>query len=235
MNIPPQLLEEGMPSFKQIVLDFLTNNNVPNAEIEARLGQVMSKITQQRLNYDISHPVIFETIPFDLNFVSGVKYEHLVSFKKRVFGMDYEKSNFRRERRDQTTISDRFRKIETFYSSEKDDGVSVTYQNKSKIKEILIYMPHCKYDVKISISVEKKVDESEFKPENIKLQRERHRESFLCKDYVFDVTRIKNKILKPKEMEIEQTFEIELEVLNINYNKEEYLTMVFNLSNSIFK
>lgn len=226
MDIPNCLLTVNHLSLENIIIDFLKDKTNKNYEIEARLGRIISKITNQRISYYTAHPVIFNKVPSEMKFISGVDADHHKLLQKNLFGDKYDEINLERKYEDHTEISNKVRRIKII----SENNENILYQEKIRLHDITIYLPNNIYDVRLSISQEINVDSSKFVPQNISIKRTRKRNSYLCKDYSFDFTIVKNEYKNQKEDDALKTYEAEIEVLNKEFDKSEFVKMILNFS-----
>lgn len=213
-------------------------------ELEARLGRLCNPITHERISFDTPHPVVFGKGARGMVFNSGVDQQFFEKLKGRCGGFPVVRS-----RDCVSVLENNFRKIES--------DVSTVYQKKFKSSFITIYCPGHSYDVRVSFSNEIEVSPNEVagletddetdhsgvteelengseekikkyratKP--VKHVRHRERESFVLKDYVFDFTKV-NKSKKTQNAKV--TYEVEIEVKNPDYPKDEFISMILNLA-----
>lgn len=220
MAIPECLLKNSYAStIQNLVLKRLDVGNVSNVEIEARIGRIVNKITTKRISFDIKHPIVFESLPNEYRFVSGVEKPDFDTIKHVLFPEIAPVVV-----RDRVTVNRNIRKIE-------QDG-TVRYEKKVKILSIDVHLPDMLYDVRVSASREVAVDQREFNSDRTHpahhVQRDRDRESFRCNEYSFDFTRVSNTKRDAPESP-PRTYEIEMEIKDCRFKGTEFVTMVLNL------
>lgn len=223
------------------IRDFLQLKTTENIELEARLGRICNDITGKRIAFDTPHPVVFGECMRGMRFESGVDEDFFVALKDRFLEFPIVKST------DSVSIFDQGIRVI-------DSGEGRVCQRKRKIKTITIYCPQNRFDVRISVSVEEGISEeavcgagpgtddttdeesasSEAGAKRTRTmrapryRRERERESFAVKDYAFEFTKAKNMSGKKRGSEL-TVHEVEMEVRDFAYNKEEFIAMALNL------
>lgn len=214
MPLPESLFQAKHKTFKSIVLDFITLKDNKNIEIEARIGKITNKITKKRIDFRIEHPIIFESLPNEFCFESGVEEKDQMRIKRHLVGEIPLTPLL-----DKVTICNKIRKIESTLTPE-----TVVFQKKEKIKSMDIYLPGFKYDVRISVSMEITVPAKEFVPKTTQLCRMRKRESAVFGPFSFDFT----KISKQNEKDL-KSYEIELEIKDFSDGLSDFSNIVFAL------
>lgn len=219
----------GLPSILTLVKpdDFLKSHilksinlqNYDEIEIEARIGRITSVITRKRVVLDTPHPVIFDSLSGEHYFDGGVDQQDFENMKNQIQDgckvlSENGDSNLINTS-DKIAISGKIRKIES------ED--SVIYEKKIRLKNIDIYLPGCKYDIRISLSREVRVDSKEFRGP-VNLFRKRERQSLLVGPFSIDFTKVITR-------DSQKSFEIELEIKdNIKDSLEGFVNLMFNLS-----
>ncbi len=207
-------------SFHTIIYDFIKQKEYSCIEIEARVGKIISKITNKRLNYLIEHPITFEELPSELFFESGVEEKDFKLIKEFICGLENLISKF-----DKVTICDKIRKIEEISNGKED--LNVVFQKKTKIKSLDIFLPKFQYDVRVSISLESEVSPNEFKIKSGQICRHRERESLEIGPFVFDFTKVSK--LNEKSIKNNKNYEIELEIKDFKDGLVDFSKIVYNL------
>lgn len=220
MAIPECLFRNRYTStIQNLVLKRLGSENVGSVEIEVRLGRIVNKITTKRINFEIQHPIVFESLPNEYRFTSGVEKHDFGIIKHALFP-----DTVPTVVQDRVTVSRSVRKIE-------QDG-STRYEKKVKILTIDMYLPDMLYDVRVSVSREVVVDQKEFsighQSSSYYVQRDRDRESFLCNEYSFDFTKILNARRENAE-DSPRTYEVEVEIKDSGFKKAEFVAIAMNL------
>ncbi|KAI5168753.1 hypothetical protein PAEPH01_0391 [Pancytospora epiphaga] len=223
-----------------------SKNDLGSVELEARLGRICSSLTNERVMFDVKHPIIMGNRARGVFFKSGVER----SFFNRMKALHASSTMT------QTT--------DTVYIMDSDirkivKGKEVIYQRKERRRTITIYCPDCPYDVRVSFSVEKSVSpeevgevhseisnestndnafyEGEKRPvsgtwHKVLQVRNRNRESYKYENYAVDFTMVS------KSMNFENNdksiFEVEVEVTNPNYDKAEFASVILNLPRKDF-
>lgn len=215
MVLPEILFKTSYKNFKNIILDHLSLKDYENVEIEARIGKIVNLITKKRVEMNISHPIVFDQLPFEYVFESSVEKKDFNQIKSIMFG-DVVSHTVD----DKVTISNHIRKIESAVSD-------VVFEKKIKIKTINIYMPQYKYDVRISISKETKVESKDFIVSRHQITRVRSRESYSVGPFSVDFTRTSKQ--NSDDETNDRTYEVEVELKNIKDGIEDFASLVFGL------
>ncbi|KAF7684399.1 mRNA-capping enzyme subunit beta [Astathelohania contejeani] len=205
MPLSDDFFKSNQKLIQEYLTEFLVITDTKNIEIEARAGTIMDKISDSRLQLDTPHPVILKSLPPQCHFISGVSEATYERAKKRfedVTGNTVsEKDVVRQGRRD------------TYR-----DGNLVASIKKTRINCVNIYMPGCSVDLRISISREEPADKHTSK--NVITTRNKLRTSYEVKDYRVDFTEV--------DCVGEKNKEIEIEVINDKFKKEEFINFVMN-------
>lgn len=220
MAMPECLFKNRYTStIQNLVLKRLDCESLSNVEIEARLGRIVSKITTKRISFEVQHPIVFESLPNEYRFVSGVERNDFNTIKHALFADALPTAV-----QDRVTVSRSIRKIE--------QNGSTRYEKKVKILSIDVYLPDMLYDVRVSVSREFSVSQKEFslghQSSPYHVQRDRDRESFRCNEYSFDFT----KILDARREGAEgapRTYEVEVEIKDSGFKRTEFVTIALNL------
>ncbi|KAM0673971.1 mRNA-capping enzyme subunit beta [Gurleya vavrai] len=198
-------------NWKSILLEKLDIKFNPEIEIEARLGTIIDKKSRERINIPTNQIVLFDSNKNESNsFISGVKikdYEYIKEKFKNLQSISV---------KDKVVIDGKIRNI--YIKNELHECMS-----KEKLRSFDLYCPNFLYDIRLSISRERK---TEFKASSTlhKYVRERERETFKAGSYKFEFTAVKNENSYINH-------EVEVEVENENYDKNEFLNVIINLQN----
>lgn len=214
MPFPESLFQTKHKSFKSIVSEFVTLKDYKNIEVEARIGKITNKITKKRIDFRIDHPIIFENLPNEYCFESGVDEKDFLKIKNLLVG-DVTLTQIA----DKVTVCNKIRKIESLF-----DSNSIYFQKKEKIKTLEIYLPDLKYDVRISVSMENELPAKDFIPSKTQICRQRRRESVSIGPFSLDFT----KISKMGEKE-SKSFEVEFEIKDFDNSLTDFSQIVFSL------
>lgn len=210
----PEILsrnEKDIAYFKRILYNILQLKSYKDIEIEARVGTITSVITRKRMSFKTEHPIVFSRLPNDYCFESGVEQKDYMKIKDIIVG-----SNKTENRSDIVVICNKIRRIE----SENE----VVYEKKIRLNVIDLYLPDFKYDVRVSISREEKVDKKDFQSKHNAITRKRERESLCLGPFSFDFTKA-NKIMEQNA----NVFEIEAELKDPETGMADFISVVFNL------
>jgi hypothetical protein len=177
MRIPDALRKEREESYLHFIYDFCKRSSGPNVEIEARLGRILAKDYGSRMNIRTPTPIVFEQLPPGFAFEGSVEAEDFESLKKMLIHSEFVVTKDRIEiKRDQR---------ETY----SDKGILAKAERKKRKRNIEIYFPKMKYDIRISISIEVELPRKRSNQEPIAV-RERTRSSCLIEPYIFDFTEV---------------------------------------------
>lgn len=148
-------------------------------EIELRLGQIFSSVTQRRQYFNTLVPLTFRALPKNVFFKSGVTAETFNYLRSEL-----EPGVERVQRSDAVYMYNRTRKIVV--------GDTTTYQTKRQLDVRTIHLPTHPFDLRVSISREQEVPP----PANIAAApyntvRFRDRTSIACRDFVLDFTAVR--------------------------------------------
>lgn len=220
MAIPECLFKNSYTfTIQNLVLKRLDAVSTSNVEIEARLGRIVNKITTKRISFEVSHPIVFESLPNEYRFVSGVEKSDFGAIRHALFPEATPTTV-----QDRVTVSRNIRKIE-------HDG-GVRYEKKVKIFSMDVHLPDLLYDVRVSVSKEAAVDQREFNLDRSSpahhIQRDRDRESFRCNEYSFDFTKVSGAKREAPE-NLPRTYEIEVEIKDGGFKGTEFVTIALNL------
>lgn len=208
-NILPNFLStQQIVDFKTAFNNALNLQTTKDIEIEIRIGTIIDTFTSQRIEVNSTHPILIKTPAPNMRFESGVDdstFNHIINKFK-----DFPSEKIQ----DQITLL-KYARI-TYVDGEIKECI-----NKRKIKNYNIYLPGFDYDLRLGISREEKVPFKPFSKTMIISQRERDRTTFKIKDYSLDFT-VVNYNNKKK-------YEVEVEVKNMDFDREEFLNVVYNL------
>jgi mRNA capping enzyme, beta chain len=221
MPIPDNLLKERFRNINKYIIDFLDANAIKNAEIEVRLGEIHNLITKTRIRMQTPLPIVFNKLPSEYKFINGVKKNDFLLFKDKF--ANYPKST----EIDKISISGKTRRISV-------DGVQ-RYERKIRRADLDIHIPDSKYDARISISTEEEVQEKDIGTLKFECIRSRERTSFSCNEYSFDFTKVTstqkdNEHNMASKDEKDVVYEIEIEVKDSHYCKDEFIAILMNIS-----
>ncbi|WUR04999.1 mRNA-capping enzyme subunit beta [Vairimorpha necatrix] len=196
-------------------------------EIEARIGRIYNKETESRMKLLSLVPVVFSKLPSQHSFVPGVDLWDFKSLKK-----DLTNSSFKKV--DKDTISSSSTKLDKDFTIIFKEHIEDSFkylrngnrirfinneyrfcEKKCKIQVLDLYLPDYKYDVRISIMTEEKQMQRHTQSP-VEFVRHRDRDTFTDKWFNYDFTVVR----KNKEV----TYEIEIEVEDLNYKVEEFIT-----------
>ncbi|KAL6120656.1 hypothetical protein NUSPORA_02575 [Nucleospora cyclopteri] len=172
------------------IANFIGRDFGSNIEIEARLGRIKSKITDERISFSTVGPVIFKDLPLEMTFEGAVNEGDFKYLRNKMSN----KNLPIKDSKDVVFIGNKGRKILM-------ENNSVKMEKKVRLENLSIYMPKNTYDLRISISREIPLPENTVIDEKIK--RERERRTVLDKKFVYDFTRIKFGGKVSYEVEVE--------------------------------
>lgn len=101
------------------------------------------------------------------------------------------------------------------------DGQIKEAIKKTKLKTYDIYNPNSKYDMRLSISRERKIESVPISERGTIMERLRERTSFQKNDMSIDCTIVKT--------DKDTTYEVEVEVTKKKYNIEDFISVIFNV------
>ena len=192
------------------VAKFIENEFGEDIEIEARLGQIVLSLTDDRITFKTPHPVVFTNLSKFMKFKNGVGESDYKQLLRTVSdGAELKESH------STVFVAKGERKI----VEETENGLVETYQIKNKRKCLDVYLPMFKYDLRLQISKEKKIEKSQTNFESA-FSRKRVRKVVDAETVSFDFTTILDAEGKSFEAEIE---------MKKNINAKEFLTKIFKL------
>ncbi|KAI5186566.1 hypothetical protein NEHOM01_1552 [Nematocida homosporus] len=195
-------------------------------EIEIRLGSILDKPTGQRLSIVITHPCLIrraDTLRFqasieekDHQILNQYLQEHLPKPETKKI-LD--------------TLMRGFRRSETVeINGQKIKSKSILIQ-KRKMKNIDIFCPNTRYDLRIGISEEIIKEDTNTSP-TVYATREKHRTVYTTPSYVLDLTTVLASSANSNQP-TEKTFEAELEANNSTYTKQGFIQIIINFMHTL--
>lgn len=204
INIPNK---KYSTDFESIIKSLLLTHSSIKYEIEARIGKIYNKETESRMKINSLIPILYTKLPRGHSFIPGVDpWDFKILQQNLVF---------------KEHIEDQFRYLE--------NGNRIRYINneyrfcekKRKILVLDVYMPYCKYDVRISVMEEMKLMQR-FTQSPVQFIRYRDRKTLTDKYFNYDFTRIRK--------DGEETYEVEIEVDDMNYKIEDFLESFYKIN-----
>lgn len=194
-----------------------------NMEVEIRVGTIIDKATGKRLAIEFMHPCIIKSSE-TLRFHPSVLKNHYMEIKKCL-------DSAMGERKENKKIVDTFmagyRVSKTVEINEKKlEEPQIVCIKKKKMKNIDIFCPESKYDLRIGINMEEIYKNAGSRPATQYSVREKNRCSYKENAYTIDATMVLAG--KTKETANEVIYEIEIEANNEEYKKEEFSNVVVN-------
>jgi len=199
----------GNSGLKNVLRKFLNVPKTDEIEIEIRLGTIESQITGIRMDFKSIDPIAFSRLPAEYHFVNGIS-KSLFEDISRYFDEWYRSKSLELPAtvEDEVSIGRSVRRIRC--------AEEVQYQRKAKRAVVTIYMPGMPYDVRATISIEKKTN----KPENERYHMVRRRERRSYKDEMFsyDFTVVSGT-----------QYEFEIEIADPNYDRERFIELILKM------
>lgn len=191
-----------------ILLQKLNIIYTSETEIETRLGTIIDKKTNERISLPTKHAVIFTSNSENHRFVSGVNQNDFARIKNRFDGVECKRVV------DKVVMDGRTRHV--YHGTNLKECI-----DKERLVSVDLYCPEMEYDLRLSISRERMVDFKVSGNRN-KFIRFRERDTFLVGDYKVEFTTVSNE-------KQGVTYEVEIEVVNGEFDKNEFITCIFNL------
>lgn len=195
-------------TIKELIFSVLENQKKDEIEVEIRFGQLIDITTNSRFYLQTPHPVFLKTDSKSFAFRAGVEKEDFIKILSNYSDIPHTQS------KDRLAISNKMRYRYV-------NGKIVECLKKTRSVTYDIYNPNCEYDMRISISEEKK--EVYDKKTKIKIftERKRNRTSFNFEDFVIDCTEVEKN---------EQIFyEVEMEIVKEKIDLERFVKMAFRM------
>lgn len=194
--------------FTETLREALQSKKGEDLEIEIRFGILQDPFTRERLSIACLHPIVINTKPSQLRFIPGISESDFNSLMSKF--MDYEHS----------TMNDRIviHKLGrySFVNGEINEAIK-----KTGLLTYNIHNPGSPYDMRLSISRETKIEFVPITDRGAIKERLRERTSFKIRDISLDCTVVKGD----KGI----TYEVEAEVVNPNYNIDEFIQTAFKI------
>ncbi|ORD93975.1 hypothetical protein ECANGB1_1304 [Enterospora canceri] len=159
---------------KHFLNEILNRSKGRGFEIEVRIGTIQSTVTRNRMFLRTMHPVVFAELPPGVKFNTDVGEAWHSRVRREMAAA------VTAETRDVVYVGSHCRKIV-------GEGKAV-YERKLKRESIVVFMPRHKYDMKVSVAIEKQIGEpGAFRPSYV---RERQRTSLQRERCVIDLTKV---------------------------------------------
>lgn len=221
---PLKLQKHHRDSIQEAFENLIRYNEDPIYEVEARLGTINDKKSGERINIRAKHPIIFKKLPDEFRFVSGVADEYFECVKKT-----FESLKNGRKTKDKVVFVKDIRKIY------KEGDPNPLIMKKTRVRSFEIHFPGNEYDVRISISYEKIINEEMLTRRNTNftirsgapkfdMVRKRDRISYFCGLYLFEFTSVSDDVCDLSK-------EVEIEVGEYEFDKIEFFDILNNISN----
>lgn len=211
-SVPQDLLRESLCTIKTAFAELLNVRGDRCLEVEARLGIILDRRSGSRVSMGAAHPVILSSQKPDFYFQSGVSASFFQNAHRLFAGMESVRAE------EVVVVKNRIR---TIYS-----GGKKVLMRKVRLRTFEIHFPSCQYDVRVSFSKEELLGDGENTSALMKkgtgLRRERDRVSVPTKFYRFDLTSVKT----PDG----STHEIEIEVADFEFNRDEFFCILENMA-----
>ncbi|EPR78568.1 mRNA capping enzyme beta chain protein [Spraguea lophii 42_110] len=212
MNISDDLLTTHKDIFISQFESILNLDWKTTTEIEARFGTIIDHTDGKRLKIPSPHPIILNSNK-KYKFISGIEekdYNTIIN--------ELKKNNIN------LTLKKDIMKIKKNQRERWEDNKCISIITKKRICSYQIYMPHSKYDIRINIAEEIPVEN---KDKDVIIERHRERNSFVLNEFSIDITKV--------DSELENSFEVEVEVINEEYDKMIFKNILFNITDKYFK
>lgn len=211
-DVPSDLLRECVDTIKKSFADLLRTNDDRSLEIEARLGIILDRRTNTRIDLGATHPIIFSSQKPEFYFQSGVSQSFFESVTQSLSSLDSEHFE------EIVIIKNKIRAI---YSEGKR-----TFMKKVRLRTFEIHFPGCQYDVRVSFSKEEMLSTEKnagaLSRKDVGFRRERDRLSMSTSFYRFDLTSIK----VPEKF----IYEIEVEIMDFAFDRNEFFNILENIA-----
>jgi len=195
-------------------------------EVEIRLGHIFDKYTGDRMSIETAHPCVI-TSSESLYFVASVDqsdYCKIVEhFRKKIGEPE--------SRKIVDTFMNGCRRSDVKEIDGKTASEKPVIIKKTKVKTVDIYCPENQYDLRVSLSIEAVKEDTGIHSGGFSV-REKDRKTFRCPKYVIDATKV-SSIKQQSEPQV--TYEVEIEVNNSDYIREEFSDLVVELADTIKK
>ncbi|KAI5180258.1 hypothetical protein NEOKW01_0587 [Nematocida sp. AWRm80] len=210
---------------EQYISDILPKELNKNSEIEIRLGSIIEKSTNRRLDIGALHPCVIDQ-GFGIRFQSSIEqrdYNGLVEYFTREIGVPETKVIV-------DTLLKGQRRSETKEINGKSVSVPAVLIVKRKLHSIDIHCPNSKYDVRIGISQE--IQQEDIKAPGYNYgSRTKNRTTFSTDTYVIDATIVNTDTTNTQRNTL--TYEVELEALNDKYNRNSFTQSVLEFIKTV--
>lgn len=196
--------------FTTSLIEILKSKSGDDLEIEIRFGTIKDSFTRERLNIESLHPILINSNNPQLRFIPGVTesdFENLITKY-----MNYNSTKIK----DRIVIHKLGRY--TFENGEIKESIK-----KIKLKTYDIYNPDSSYDMRLSISREKKIEFVPITERGTIKERLRERTKFDLDDLCLDCTIVNS--------EKDTLYEVEVEVVNQKYDIANFINTVFQVFN----
>lgn len=193
--------------FTSIIKSLLLKHSSLKYEIEARICKIYNKETESRIKINSLTPVIFTKLPRNHLFMPGVDQWDFKTLKNNL--------NFKEH------IEDLFQYLKNGNRVRFVNNEYRFCEKKRKILVVDLYLPQYKYDIRISIMTEEKQMQRQTQS-SVDFVRHRKRDTFTDKwfNYDFTVVRTNNEV----------TYEVEIEVDDMNYRVEDFIDTFFKIN-----
>lgn len=146
-------------------------------DVEISLGQIVSIVEERRICFDTPHAVIFNSMPAECRFDSGISFEAHSRALGCFRGSSVQVTS------DTISFYNTTRKIST-------EGRMPVYQRKDRRAVCYVHIPVCGYDARVSVCTVREVENPDRRPQNYTFPKQRETHSLSAGGCIFSLVRV---------------------------------------------